>query len=276
MTIKCPNCGCEVELPQECYPDGQRFRCEACSTKLVWYNGLLFKMKATSPSRSKTLQNQNDISDVHSKRPLPKITSGNTTKFGCWWGGLTVRKKTCYTIGMFGVAVIVVLFLTSGRRVKDNNSNDALGIMRKVEAERIYGSNSVEYLEADLNFNRNFLGVQYKILMDQEKLADKIRETGLIIGGNQYSNGHLTFLAVADRYTGMTGFMRGDFTSFYYPTWIPQGLAESIWKFYEYDPDPVNRLNPTFHIRLKHPGIFRVLCQRSSLHFCFRRVSKAA
>ena len=34
--------------------------------------------------------------------------------------------------------------------------------------------------------------------------------------------------------------------------------------------------NPTFHVRLKHPGIFWGLGQRSSLHFCFRRVSEAA
>lgn len=241
MTIKCPNCGCEFELPEECYSDGQKFRCEACSSKLVWYNGLLFKMKETSPSRSQTLQNQNNISDGHSKRPLPKIASGDTTKFRRWWGGLTVRRKTCYTIGMFA-AIIVILFLTSGRRVKENNSNDELGIMRKIEAERIYGSNSVEYLEADLNVNRNFLDVQYKILMDQEKVAAMIKGTGLIIGGKKYSDGHLTFLFVVDGYTGMEGFMRGDFTNFCYPTWIPKELAKSIWKFYEYDPDPVNRL----------------------------------
>ena len=69
MTIKCPNCGCEFELPEECYSDGQKFRCEACSAKLVWYNGLLFKMKKDA---AQSHGNQNEDSHAHVKSPLPK------------------------------------------------------------------------------------------------------------------------------------------------------------------------------------------------------------
>ena len=41
-------------------------------------------------------------------------------------------------------------------------------------------------------------------------------------------------------------------------------------------PTTPDGFSPTFHVHMKNPGICWSLGQRSSLHFCFRRISEAA
>ena len=247
--VRCPICGNSAKVDEE-LQGGEQLDCPYCNRTFTYgrkkgVSAPEVKHESTPPQRvnlpgagmgtpiqqARNMTNQDSNEALQSsvcmmKRAKVIIQKALSKKYLRIWVGVVCL-----------IAIVCVVDLV--RSKSKSPTYEASSLITKVaKAETKYGTNSVEYIEARLDFLRKVgIKLQLEGAIKHRDFLKMLDRSAYMVTYYEHQNGTLSYLVVLNKYTGANGIMSAGMQDgqFNYPRWMPAEDAKMIWRHYYYE-----------------------------------------